>query len=154
MPSTVSAATLNPELLAEIDASGQVGRAAQEIGQLIEADIPKVAEAFFTSYMRDTGLDQRLGSAVVERIRTEARHYVEQKLLHFQQGDWARSAANCVRHARKHDVSVRAVITAVASANETILDLLWERCADDPARARGLQRAMLQIAMLGLAHGS
>ena len=113
-----------------------------------EADIPKVAEAFFTSYMRDTGLDQRLGSAIVERIRTEARHYVEQKLLHFQQGDWARSAANCVRHARKHDVSVRAVITAVASANETILDLLWERCADDPARARRLQRAMLQIAML------
>ncbi len=148
MPSFVSTATLNPELVAEIDASGAVGRDAREIGLLIEADIGTVAEAFFTSYMRDTGLEKRLSAAVVDRIRTETYTYIEQKLLHFQEGNWAQSAANCVRHARKHDVSVRAVLTAVAAANETIMDLIWERCADDEARARRLQRTMLQIAML------
>ena len=94
MPSFVSTATLNPELVAEIDASGAVGRDAREIGLLIEADIGTVAEAFFTSYMRDTGLEKRLSAAVVDRIRTETYTYIEQKLLHFQEGNWAQSAAN------------------------------------------------------------
>jgi methyl-accepting chemotaxis protein len=141
-----SAATAS-EFLAGVDPTGAIARSAREIGEMIGEDLDKVGATFFDSYMRETGLQQRLHSGIIVRIEAEARLYVREKLLRFESGRWATSAADCVRHARKHGVAVGSVLTAVAAANEHVTDLIWDRCADD-ARRRTLLRAMLQIAMI------
>ncbi len=148
MPASLSSATATSDFLAEVDSTGDIARAAREVGELIGDDLGSVGAAFFTSYMRETGLQDQLGSGVIARIEREADTYVREKLLHFAEGRWARSASDCVRHARKHDVSVRAVLNAVATANERVTDLIWERCHDDGPRCRRLLRMMLQIAMI------
>lgn len=140
--------TAPADFIASNDPEGTIGRHAREIGLLIEADLPAVADAFFTTYIKGTGLGERLPASVTQKIRAETGHYIEQKLLHFQDGRWTVSAAECVRHARKHDVPVRAVLTAVAAANEKAVDLLWVACRDDEVRCRRLMAVMLQVAML------
>ena len=148
MSSSSSAALATSDYIADVDPDGAIAREAREIGMLIADDIDSVGATFFTAYMRDTGLRAQLSAPAIKRIETEARRYVEQKLLHFQDGLWARSAADCVRHARKHGVSVRSVLTAVGAANERVTDLVWDHCRSDEARCRRLLRAMLHISML------
>jgi methyl-accepting chemotaxis protein len=148
MPSTLPSANTTSDYLAEVDPSGAIARTAREIGELISDDLSSVGAIFFTTYMRETGLQQQLGGAIIRRIEAEAGKYVEEKLLHFADGRWAASAADCVRHARKHGVSVRAVLNAVATANERVSDLIWEKCKSDDARCQRLMRMMLQIAMI------
>lgn len=148
MSSYLPASAVSSDYIAEVDPHGTIGRDAREIGTMIDKDMASVGEAFFECYMRDTGLDSRLSATVIARIRSEAHVYIEQKLLHFRDARWARSAADCVRHARKHDVPVRAVLAAVAAANERVIDLIWESCRADEARCQRLMRAMLRIAML------
>ncbi|WP_420145705.1 methyl-accepting chemotaxis protein [Sphingobium sp.] len=135
--------------MAEVDPTGAIARSAREIGELIGDDLASVGAAFFSSYMRETGLRDRLSGGIVGRIEQEADKYVREKLLHFAEGRWAQSAADCVRHARKHDVSVRAVLNAVAAANARVSDLIWDRChGHDDAQCRRLLGMMLQIAMI------
>ncbi|MBH1992889.1 MAG: chemotaxis protein [Sphingomonadaceae bacterium] len=148
MSSYVPANAAISDYIAEVDPDGTIAPGAREIGLLIESELASVTSAFFDSYMRDTGLHSRLSANVVTRIRSEAHSYIEQKLLHLRDGRWARSSADCVRHARKHGVSVRAVLTAVAAANDRITDLIWDHCRDDEARCRRLLRVMTHIAML------
>ncbi|MFY9349068.1 MAG: methyl-accepting chemotaxis protein [Sphingobium sp.] len=135
------------DYLAGIDPTGAIANAAGEIGQLIGDDLESVGATFYSVYMRETGLDQQLSPQVIARIQTESTAYAREKLLHFSAGRWAQSAADCVRHARKHDVPVRSVLSAVAAANERIADLLWERCADEATKRR-LLRTMQTIAMI------
>jgi methyl-accepting chemotaxis protein len=147
MPSNLPSAATAPEFLAEVDPSGAIARSAREIGDLLGDDLDKAGAAFFDSYMRETGLQQRLHNGIISRIKAEARAYVREKMTRFESARWAASAADCVRHARKHGVAVGAVLKAVAAANDHIVDLIWERCTDE-ARRRTLLRAMLQIAMV------
>ena len=150
MPSYVSAANASSDYVGEFDPDGAISRAAREIGTLIESDLDSVAAAFFSTYMRDSVLGDRLSRTAVQRIEAEAARYVEQKLFHFQDARWARSAADCVRHARKHGVAVRMVLTAVAAANERIMELIWDRCRqdEDDTRRRRLLHTVLRISML------
>lgn len=148
MPSSLSPANITSDYMADFDPSGAIASAAREVGELIEKDLGSVGATFFTTYMRETGLQDRLSRTVIARIEQEADRYVREKLLHFAEGRWAQSAADCVRHARKHDVSVRSVMTAVAAANERITDLIWDRCHDDGVRCRKLLSMMLRIAMI------
>ena len=148
MSSFVSPAETASDYVAGIDPDGTIARNAKEIGLLIEPDIDQVAAAFFDSYMRETGLIDRLAQSVIDKIRAESRVYAAHKLLHFREARWTRSAADCVRHARKHGVPVRAVLVAVGKANDTIMNLLWERCRDDDARLRRLMATVLEIGML------
>ncbi|MDO7833898.1 methyl-accepting chemotaxis protein [Sphingobium sp. HBC34] len=148
MPSTTSSAIATSDYLAEIDPTGAIARAAREIGDMAGDEIAAIGAIFFTTYMRETGLQQRLAATIISRIESESGKYAQEKLLHFGEGRWATSAADCVRHARKHGVSVGAVLTAVAAANEHICDVIWDRCRDDDARCKRLIRTMLQIAMI------
>ncbi|KFL47344.1 twitching motility protein PilJ [Sphingobium sp. ba1] len=148
MSSFVSPAETASDYVAGIDPDGTIARNAKEIGLLIEPDIDQVAAAFFDSYMRETGLIDRLAQSVIDKIRAESRVYAAHKLMHFREARWTRSAADCVRHARKHGVPVRAVLVAVGKANDTIMNLLWERCRDDDARLRRLMATILEIGML------
>jgi methyl-accepting chemotaxis protein len=147
MPSNLPSAATAPEIIAEIDPTGAIARSAREIGDMLGDDLDKAGATFFDSYMRETDLRQRLHSGIIGRIEAEARTYVREKMMRFESGRWAASAADCVRHARKHGVAVGSVLKAVAAANEHIGDLIWERCPDE-ARRRTMLRAMLQIAMV------
>lgn len=148
MPSSVTTATVTSDYLSEIDPNGTLARDAHEIGTLIRPDLATVASSFFAAYMRETGLQSRLNTSVITRIEAESLNYIDQKLLHFQDARWARSAADCVRHARKHGASVRSVLTAVAAANEKIMDLVWDQCGTDEPRRRRLLHTMLRISMM------
>ncbi|MBB3980571.1 methyl-accepting chemotaxis protein [Sphingobium fontiphilum] len=134
MSPTIEASGAKTFLAKDIDPSGAIARQAQEIGRLIGDDLQQVADAFFETYMAETGLQARLSAQVAARIRAEAHEYIRSKLLHFDTGAWARSAADCVRHARKHGVPVQSVLVAVAAANDRILDLLWNRVAEQDSR--------------------
>ena len=147
MSSFVSPAETASDYVAGIDPDGTIARNAKEIGLLIEPDIDQVAAAFFDSYMRETGLIDRLDQSVIDKIRAESRAYAAHKLMHFREARWTRSAADCVRHARKHGVPVRAVLVAVGKANDMIMNLLWERCRDDDARLRRLMGTIMEIGM-------
>lgn len=136
MSPTIEASGAKAILATAIDPSGTIAGHAQAIGQLIGDDLHQVADAFFESYMAATGLRARLGEQVAARIRSESYEYIRGKLLHFEADAWARSAAGCVRHARKHGFPVQSVLAAVAAANDRILDLLWSRVADDDSRRR------------------
>ncbi|MFZ2996675.1 methyl-accepting chemotaxis protein [Sphingobium sp.] len=148
MSSFAPAATFGSADILQMDPDGSIAKAAQEIGALIKEDIASVGSAFFETYMNGTGLRNQLSAQIIDRIESEAHIFVEQKLLHFDDGRWARSAADCVRHARKHGVSVRSVLTAVAASNEQVITLIWERCHTDEARCRRLLASMMHIAML------
>ena len=147
MPSSTHTAFNISGLLAGVDPTGAVARSARDIGELISDELQSVGTTFFTTYMRETGMQERLSGGIIARIESEAQHYVEEKLLHFTAARWATSAADCVRHARKHDVPVASVLKAVAAANAHVADLIWEKCADNDRR-RELSRAMLEIAMI------
>lgn len=136
------------EFVASNDPDGNIGRQAREIGQLIEADLPAVAEAFFTAYMHESGMADRLPGDVKQRILTETRPYIEQKLLNFRDGAWTNAASNFMRHAHKQGVPVRAVLLASVAANEKVMDLIWAASRDDEPRGRRLIKAMIEIAML------
>ncbi|PBN43028.1 methyl-accepting chemotaxis protein [Sphingobium sp. D43FB] len=147
MPSFVSPADTAAEYMADIDPDGAIARDAKEIGMLIEPDIDQVATAFFDSYLTETGLADRLTQSVIDKIKSESRIYAAHKLMHFQEARWVRSAADCVRQARKQGVPVRSVLIAVGKANDKIMDLLWDQCRDDDARLRRLMHTILQIGM-------
>ncbi|GBH30123.1 methyl-accepting chemotaxis protein [Sphingobium xenophagum] len=140
--------TVSPELISKIDPNDKFSKGAQEIGLLIKDSLASVGDAFFTTYMQKTGLREKLSSAAISAIERETHRYVEQKLLHFKDALWAQSAADCVRNARKHGVSVRSVLTAVAAANEKIIAMIWEYSRDDAERSQRLTLVMLHIAMM------
>lgn len=136
------------QFLANLDPAGNLAREVGEIGAIILPDLPRISAAFYDTYMRDTGLDRQLDAAVLDRIRHETDDYVRQKLLHFRDGRWAESAADCVRHARKHGVAVESVLRAVAASNDCILAILWEKDDSDRNDFHRLTGAMLKLGML------
>ena len=86
MPSSLSPATIAPDYMADVDPTGAIASAAREVGELIEKDMGSVGAVFFATYMRETGLQDRLGRTIINRIEQEADRYVREKLLHFAEG--------------------------------------------------------------------
>ncbi|BBD98584.1 chemotaxis protein [Sphingobium amiense] len=148
MLSFMPAASHQAEFMASLERETDLARQIGEIGMLVQPDIPKISRAFYELYIGDTGLDRQLDADVVDRIRRETDNYITQKLLHFREGEWAKSAADCVRHARKHGVAVESVLRAVAAANDCILEILWEKSGGDMADVRRFTAPMLKMAML------
>ncbi|RJG55733.1 chemotaxis protein [Sphingobium terrigena] len=147
-PANNSNGIVSSELIAKIDPDNRLSEGAREIGMLIQDSLASVGAAFFKTYMRETGLRDKLSPAAINAIEAATHHYVEQKLLYFKDAVWARSSADCVRSARKHGVSVRSVLGAVAAANERITELIWQYSRDDEARSQRLTIIMLHISMM------
>ena len=135
------------QMLAEVDPRGDLARGMAEIEQLVADDAVVAARTFFSTYMDSSGLRNRLQPTTLAKIETAAHEYVRQKLRHYSAGDWALSSTACVRHARKHGISVRGVLLPVAAANEKLTDIIWERAADDATRRR-LVDIMAQVGMV------
>ncbi|MDX3900691.1 MAG: methyl-accepting chemotaxis protein [Sphingobium sp.] len=145
-PASLGHATL--DTLLELDGGDTLAQETREIYDLLPDQGEAVAEAFFTAYMRTTRLREKLSEDAIKGIESESRRYVRQKLLDYGRGEWAQSAAQCVRHARKHGVPVHNVLAAVSAANEKLTDMLWEGCAADTERSRRLGRAMMRVSMI------
>ncbi|WP_031295032.1 methyl-accepting chemotaxis protein [Sphingobium ummariense] len=134
--------------LNDLDPSGQIAASMRDIHALVGADLASAAQIFFDTYMTQSGLRAKLSPSVLARIESECVDYVRSKFGRFEEGQWAAASAECARHARKHGVPVRAVLRAVAAANERITDLIWDRCADEDATRRRLVGVMASVAML------
>ncbi|WP_022681502.1 methyl-accepting chemotaxis protein [Sphingobium bisphenolivorans] len=134
------------ELMKEADPHGDVARGMREIRELIGDGATIVARTFFDAYMEETGLRSRLNPSTLAKVETEAHEYVRQKLSHYEAAEWANSATACVRHARSHGFSATSVLRPVATANQKLLDLVWERAADEPTRQR-LIKLLMQVGM-------
>lgn len=134
--------------LLELDSSGTLPQETREIYGLLPDEGDAAARVFFATYLGHTNLRAKLSSSVIAAIESESQRYVRQKLQDYGRGDWAQSAAQCVRHARKHGVPVQSVLAAVCAANEKLTEIIWEQCTGDEEKARRLGRAMMRISMI------
>jgi methyl-accepting chemotaxis protein len=133
-------------MLRDVDPHGELARGLREIRDLVGEHATLAARIFYDSYVEQTGLRTRLNPATLAKIETEAHEYVRQKLGYYEAGEWAVSTFACVRHARKHDAQLRAVVAPVAAANEKLVDLIWEATQDDATRRR-LVHVMMIVSM-------
>lgn len=134
--------------LLELDATGTLAQETREIYGLLRDEGDAAARAFFATYLKHTNLRAKLSDGAITAIESESHRYILQKLLDYGRGDWAQSAAQCVRHARKHGVPVQSVLAAVCAANEKLTDIIWEQCSGDEEKARRLGRTMMRVSMI------
>ncbi len=134
--------------LLELDVSNTLAPETREIYEMLPDGGDAAARAFFAAYMRHTSLRGKLSDSAVAAIESESLRYVRQKLQNYGRGDWAQSAAQCVRHARKQGVPVQSVLAAMSAANEKLTDIIWEQCADDQEKSRRLGRTMMRVSMI------
>ena len=135
------------ERLADFDPRGDLTATAREIWALIEGD-PSPIDNFFALYSASSGLDMRLSSEALTALHAEIGHYLKLKFSSFASSEWARSVIDCIRHARKHHVSFRAVLIAANSANEAIAQIIGRCAIDDEGLRCRLMRAMMRMAMI------
>ncbi|HKY82722.1 MAG TPA: methyl-accepting chemotaxis protein [Sphingobium sp.] len=134
-------------MVREIDPTGELAGGLREIRELVGDGAALAARKFFDSYMKQADLRNALPASTIAKIETEAHEYVRQKLSFYEAGDWAVSSTACVRHARKRGIPLRAVLMAMASANEKLADLLWEK-TDDEATRRRLINMIARVGMV------
>ena len=122
--------------MAEIDPTGELAAGLREIRDLIGDGASVAARTFFDSYMDQSHLRSTLAASTIAKIETEAHEYVRQKLSFYEAGSWAGSCIACVRLARKRNLPLGVVLTAVSEANKKLTNLVWQNAADDSTRQR------------------
>lgn len=140
-----------PERLAEFDPAGTLVSDAAAIFALLPDHGEAAAQAFFDAYMANTSLRSVLKPESISAIRREVSHYIREKLSNFGGERWADSARSCVRHARKHGISIRTILVSIVAANDVVHDGIWDATSqgngpEGPARA--LYRALTRISMI------
>ncbi|CAN5306900.1 hypothetical protein BH10PSE12_BH10PSE12_31470 [soil metagenome] len=136
------------ERLKEFDPSGTLAADCAAIFTLLDDNGEAVAQAFFDTYTGNTGLVNRLSTQAIEALRAETRRYVREKFTNLNSDAWAKSVAACVTHARKHGISVRTVLVSISAVNERVVDMIWDRTAEDAEKRRRLLRAVLRLSMI------
>lgn len=136
------------ERLREFDPSGTLATDSAAIFVLLGDDGREVSRTFFETYTAHAGLKARLTAKALEALNAEVQRYIREKFTNITGESWAESARACVRHARKHGVSIRAVLVAISAANEMIADSIWDRTGHDDNRRRRLQRALFRISII------
>ena len=136
------------ERLAEFDPAGDLVRDAAEIFSLFDDGGAAVAAAFTDCYFLRTNLARLLPPAAVASIKAAGLEFVKNKFSDIGGNFWAESADGCLFHARKHGISVHAVLASISATNERALDVIIEKTQGDEARRLRLQRTMIRISML------
>lgn len=139
------------ESMADIDPQGATAAEAREIAARLGERIAGAGDAFFDSYMTQSGLRNRLGEGAQARIAAASRDYVVQKFTRFEDSAWIQAITACVRKADEHGVPIGVVLHAVAVSNEALADMLWDDCRADEAACRRLLCTMARISMLDAA---
>ncbi len=137
-------------MMKEVDPHGELARGLREIRDLVGDNATVAARTFYDSYIEQTDLRRKLTPATLAKIETEAHEYVRQKLGYYEAGEWAMSSAACVRHARKQGSPLRSVLMPVATANEKLIDIIWQRTDDETTRRR-LTHVMMHVGMFDAA---
>lgn len=128
--------------LMDFDPQGELADLARHVWALIEAD-PAPVDSFFAVYTAKSGLNTRLSTRALTAIHAATHQYLKLKFLSFSSPEWAESVKECLRHARKHNVSFRSVLVAINAANETIANAIWRREMED----ENLRHQLLQTVM-------
>jgi methyl-accepting chemotaxis protein len=134
------------ERLKEFDPEGTLASNCATIFALLDDDGHEISQAFFDTYLRLSGLSARLSPPALQALQEEVHRYVREKFTNLRSERWANSARACVRHAKKHGISVRKVLVSMSTANEKIADVIWDKTAEGD-RQRLLQ-AMMRLSMI------
>ncbi|WP_419722974.1 methyl-accepting chemotaxis protein [Sphingobium aquiterrae] len=134
--------------LAEFDPAGVLPADATAIFALLPDQGKAVSATFMDSYLAHTRLGQTLSADSISGLATAAHHYMKEKFLSIASDGWTQSGQACIRHARKHGISVRTVLVALSAANEKVNDIIWDSTTQDEETRRRLQRALLRISMI------
>ncbi len=133
--------------LADFDPQGDLTETAREIWELIERDGAPV-DSFFAIYVARGGLDTRLSADALAAIHGEIGRYLRLKFSSFSSPEWARSVADCIRHARRHNISFRSVLIAVNAANEAVTRIIGQQEIEDDGKRCRWMRAVMRMAMI------
>jgi methyl-accepting chemotaxis protein len=136
------------ERLNEFDPGGALPAACSAIFALFDDKGDAITRAFYDSYLSHTQLDRKLAPQALEALQAEILRYQRLKYNEIRSEEWADSARACVTHARRHNISVRTVLVAMAAANEVALDAIWSAPDVDPVQRRALAQAMLRLSMI------
>ena len=136
------------ERLNEFDPGGALPAACSAIFALFDDKGDAITAAFYDSYLSHTQLDRKLAPQALEALQAEILRYQRLKYNEIRSEEWADSARACVTHARRHNISVRTVLVAMAAANEVALDAIWSAPDVDPVQRRALAQAMLRLSMI------
>ena len=115
------------ERLAEFDPAGDLVRDAAEIFSLFDDGGAAVAAAFTDCYFLRTNLARLLPPAAVASIKAAGLEFVKNKFSDIGGNFWAESADGCLFHARKHGISVHAVLASISATNERALDVIIKK---------------------------
>lgn len=109
--------------LTEFDPGGRLAADARKIWALVRGDSAP-ANAFYTLYTSNTGLNNTLPESALSALREETERYMRMKFTAFEENGWSHSVQQCVLHARKHKVPLRMILVALCAAHEKIADCL------------------------------
>jgi len=148
MSSAANSWIIQADNLAELDPT--IGPEALEIYGLIEDSLDIVAQTFFNTYAAEAKLTEHLPPEALRKIEVSTRHYVREKLLRFDAGEWGNIATACARHASKHDLPVAAVLASIARGDEKIAELVCDRIWNDRPRCQRLLRTVNRMSMMSI----
>ncbi|WP_083276629.1 methyl-accepting chemotaxis protein [Sphingobium phenoxybenzoativorans] len=136
------------ERLKEFDPGDTLAEDCAAIFALLPDQGRSTAKVFLDAYLASSGLADRLSAAALEKLQAEILRYVREKFTNLRSENWANSGRACVIHARKHSISIRTVLVAMSTANESVCDVIWDQTGQDDGERRRLMRAMLRLSMV------
>lgn len=133
--------------LRDFDPSGRLAEDGRDLWALI-GDNMTPAHSFYTTYVAHTGLDQRISERSLVALRNEISRYLERKLTAFAEESWRLSLRDCVNHAHKHHIPFRSILVAVAAANQSIADVIWQATTEDNPIRHRMMHTLLRMGMI------
>lgn len=133
--------------VAEFDPHGRLEDDARQIWSLV-ADDEEIVDAYFHTYVSQSGLDALISPAALTAIRAEMARYLRLKYLDLTGMGWTDSVRRCVQHARKQRISMRVVLVALCSCNEVIGKRIYAALLEQHEKRGQLMQTLMRVAMM------
>jgi methyl-accepting chemotaxis protein len=136
------------ERVAEFDYDGTITRLAPQIFALFPDEGRALAEAFVTNYLERTGLGDRMSAEARASMLTQSVRYVREKFTNLAGEEWAHICRASVREARKHNISVRALLVALQAAVDVGNAMIIRANLEDVEHERAMLIAVRRISII------
>lgn len=133
--------------IAEFDPYGRLVEDAHKIWEIV-ADDEGVVDAYFQTYVQQSGLDALLAPAALTAIRAEMARYLRLKYLDLTGYEWSNSVRRCLQHARKQRISMRVVLVALCNCNDAIARKIYDALLDQHEQRGALMQTLMRVAMM------
>lgn len=133
------------ERLRDFDPDGSLARRSAELFTLLDDGGLAVGEAYFSSYVRSTGIERTMSEDGLYKLKGEMIAYVRNKFSSLSTEAWGNSARECIRIARRNNINVRQVLAASDAAVSTMLSQIWPKVHHDPKRCQQVMQDLMSI---------